>query len=227
LSDQPYPPSEATEFQIWKQDIERRMKNLETGAGMVNTSVRGGTTVWRSKDDSKDIALFGLFTDSAGLFEGFVQYDGNGESMFMTRSDKRGIIHPIRPVAFQVFGAVNIVSGSFVPTHIAGMGHMLYEGLFVMLQASSDAATTSEIRLREVTTNSFTDPVTITAGTAGTVRFHWLLSGVANVKTNVRFEIQARVASGAGQVHVTALDAWQTSTALDTLLATNGAPTYS
>lgn len=220
---QPVPAKPDAEFKAWKDGIERRLKNLETGAQLPNSTSRGGTTVWKNKD-LQTHGYFGTFGDAHGTFEGFVMYDGSGHSMFMTRADKPGIIHPeLSPTWILDNQYVPVNSGSYVTVARWNPRSIYHEVIDTVIPVGSDAATVGEIRLLEVSTGQVTDSLITTAGSFQYAAFSWVHPIEPNVGANPNFEIQAKRNSGAGNINVHQSREFNlTTTALVALADTDG-----
>jgi hypothetical protein len=205
--------------------MERRLLNLETGAGLTNTSVRGGSTQWISSDDGRPLAIFGVFGDGVSLFEGFVQYDGDGEAAFMTRSDKPGIIHPAdgHLGMIRISGFDDVTSATYVTVMSVTHPLVAYEGLRIVIPVLTGAATVGELRMTEQFSGAVTNSITVAANTFGYVRFEWK-HGV-EINSTARFDLEVKRNSGASFVRIfDSYDQQQVSSAINPNIATNGNP---
>lgn len=222
-SRQPIPPSAEKELAAWKDNIERRLKNLETGAQLPNSTSRGGSTAWKNHD-LQTHGYFGTFGDSHGTFEGFVIYDGATHSMFMTRADKPGIIHPeLSPTWVLDNQYIPVTSATYVTVARWNPRSIYHEVLDTVIPVGSDPGTVGEIRLIELHTGNVTDSLVTTAGQFQFAGFSWVHPIEPNTGANPNFEIQAKRNSGAGSVNVHQSREFNlTSTALVALADTNG-----
>lgn len=203
LTPQPVPSSPEHDLAAWKADIEKRLRNMETGSGLPFSTSRGGTTKWLEDDASRSIAFFGKLASSTDQFEGFVFYDSNDHAMFMVRSDKPGIVHP----EFQASWTMNnelvaVTGGTFAWVAAINPRSIYHEVLSVVVPVGSDAGTVGELRLRETRTGLVTDTLVSTANTFQWARFDWIIPVEPNAGNDPSFEIQARRASGAANFNV-------------------------
>jgi len=220
------PASGAAEFAAWRQDMERRLKVLEHSPALPFSSSRGGRVRLLDSDDNL-MTVFGRFSDGSNEFQGFVMYDVNGEPMIMVRSDREGIIHPLVQAVFVPSNSFTpVTSGTFVTTHRLNPISIYYDVLRVAVQVGSDAATTGEVRLREVNSGLTTTALATTAGTIQLGVFEWL-HGVTPGSGNGDFVIDARRTGGAGNINVyMPNEAAFTSSAIFPLADSVGSPNW-
>lgn len=179
-------------FGIWIYD--------ETGTKVI---LKLGTAGLAMHDADGDLrARLGLIDEPNNRY-GILVLDADGVTARL-QADERGLLTPYLAAPFVAATGdfLPVTSATFVATHLAQIEQITHEGLYCWVTATSDAATTGEMRLRNVSTGAVTDAVSIPAGSGGTqYQFRWL-HGSALSFGPAGFEVQARRTGGAGDVNI-------------------------
>ncbi len=189
-------------------ELQRRLRALETAPRMPFTTQTGGSFVLVSPNTSRNMRLFGGF----GSFFGDVEYDGSGNSVLMVRDDKDGLVKP--DIHLSLYPRRGFGSGvEYIPVSAAaftkvwsGSFRRAYHDVYrVALVVTSDAATVGQVRLREIQSNTSTTVLNTTAGTQQLVSFDWIHPcGIGDDGNGHlgEFAIEVLRVSGAGNINV-------------------------
>lgn len=208
-------------------DFERRIRTLETAQRLTKASItddagnelvrfdRTGirifdaTGVLHSLLDTLGIRVF----DDAGVQRAFLgNLDGAGNfgvevrdpaGGVRFRGDNDGLRDPYLALApFDLTDFKPITAAAFVDVgYYFQAENISHIGLYVWMQAAGDAATTGEIRIKNVTSGAVTTAHAVPAGAATQKQFRWL-HGATLGTGPVVFAVQARRTGGAGNVNV-------------------------
>lgn len=195
-------------FEQKLKELERRLFDLETSQRAAFTSIIDEDGKLLARLDREGIKVYdaagvlrarlGYISASAGY--GVSVYDGNGGLRFEVND--AGYRDPWLPHPMIAAGANSIVtSGSFAPIYQGQAELTTHEGVSIHAIIVTAAATTAEVRLKNNAEGTYTDVVTVPAGTQQTVTFQWL-HGTPLGQGPVRFDLEVRRASGAGNVTV-------------------------
>lgn len=210
----------------WQQDVERRLRTLETAPRAPFTSIpddQGRELVRLSREglifydpDTGDEILrldaSGLsMRDSGGDLRARigaigasygVQILDDGGGLERLRVDERGFVQPYfahpwyDPLTYKT-----TTSATFETMYRTQVELITGEGLYAWISATGDAATTGEIRLRNATSGTTTDAVAVPAGGSIFQQFRWL-HGEALSSGPIVFDVEARRTGGAAGVNV-------------------------
>jgi len=200
---QPLPVGHEREFAEWRQSVERRMKDMGAQAALPNSESRGGSTRWLS-EEGKRVTIFGEFASELEAFIGFVQYDGDEHAMFMTRSDKPGIILPEwRAPWVKREDYYSSTSAVFEWAFAINPRAVFHEAMRVRFRVDTVGASVGEVRLHEIESGLSTDVLTTTASSVQFASFDWAHGVPPNDGVHdPSFELQVRLVSGAGPINV-------------------------
>lgn len=204
MTDAFIPSDPNAQFSAWKQDVDERLRMLETSAPLTNSSIRGGALTVKDADGVQTAKVgTGEWTDSDGgtisntIFA--INAEGSGGLLFLLDAE-HGIVSPVGVLNWNKGDFVVVTSGTYVntwQTQFVLTGTVLRVNLVV----AADAATTGDVKLL---LNGVTSTAvhTVAASTALQYQFDWDLDGVVSLmQTNV-VQIQARRLTGAGNINV-------------------------
>jgi hypothetical protein len=200
---QPLPAGNEREFAEWQRSVDRRIKDVGAQASLPFSISRGGSTQWQTEDGQR-VTIFGTFASELEEFIGFVQYDGEEHAMFMTRSDKPGIVLPEWRAPWvkreDYYSCTNPV---FEWAFAINPRAVFHEAMRVRFRVDTVGASVGEIRLHEVSSGLSTDVLVTTAASVQLAAFDWAhLIAPNDGATDPSFELQVRLVSGAGPINV-------------------------
>jgi hypothetical protein len=223
---EPYGRNADTEFEVWKNDVMRRLRALETGQGLGHSAVQGAGTSWLT-EDGMPIAEIGTIVDHDGVSHGGVSfYDMDGVALFSVQADMQGLVHPDLPVAWSpVSTFTTVTSATFVTTSQFAPRHIYHDVLWAVIPVIVASGTTGEIRLREDSFGIQTDALEIIGPAITHARFQWKHGLDLSETTKTLFLIEAQRTAGAGNVDVySPREAFWTSSATTANADVNGFP---
>lgn len=196
------------------EELERRIRDLETAPRATHTSVRGGSFTVLDDAGNEVVVLNGSglrVYDAAGVLRaalggfgggdyGSQVWDAAGGLRFSVLND--GYHDPWIPHAMIPAGAfVSTTSAAFTPMHQGKVELITHLGVSVSVIGAADAGTTGEFRLRNADTGAVTAAISVAAGTSLGQTFQWL-HGSALGGGPVRFDVEGRRTGGAGNFHI-------------------------
>ncbi len=191
MPDPALPPSLAADL----ADLRRRLSSLESSPKAPFTSINAGALT--VLDDSGVIRVIVGQLSTPGKY-GVQVIDTSGGTPFKVDQDGMHTPYLATPF-FDPAASKPVTSGSFVEVYRARVELITEVGCYVWVQASGDASTTGEIRIR--TGANTTNAVSVFAGAFVLQQFRWL-HGQTLQSGPVDFSIEARRTSGAGNVNV-------------------------
>jgi hypothetical protein len=219
MTAQPLPSTPEAQLAAWKQDVEERLRVLETAPRATNTSVRNG--VWTILDDEGHdllrLSRFGLdlidlngnlrlrigqITNTPGDL-GIIIADEVGRRFWI---DSQGTKDPWYTYPWRnPNAAIEVVETDWTPVWVSHVPLLQHKGVQAYFNWATDADVEAEVRLRVLspTDSSGNDPMTDTVelpmGENNIGVFRWL-HGVPVGTMAVEFALDARVTAGTGSL---------------------------
>lgn len=189
-------------------EIERRLRTLETSQRASNTSItdEDGNELVRFDRDGIKIydatgvlrARFGYINVASGY--GVSVWDENAGLRFEVNDD--GYRDPWLPHPMISAGvSTNVTGGSFAAIYQGQVQLVTHKGVSLTAVVSTDVGTVGEVRLKNIDTGATTSVVSIGSGSSIEQGFNWLHGSLLGGGP-VRFDLEARRVSGAGNVIV-------------------------
>lgn len=169
--------------------------NLAAGGGLQLRDRAGNTR-----------AFFGDFDDpDAGSRYGISFYDSKGDAVFVVDAEEEGLVYPQAMAQWQVPTPQIITSGTFVEVAESYLQNLNHDVIRVAAALIVDAATSAEVRIREVTSGEVTNTLTVAGAANGTVQCEWLHPfavgwGDTDPDSTVNLKYEVRRSAGAGNV---------------------------
>lgn len=199
---QPIPLDPESQLAARLQEVEERLRALETAPRISSTSQRGGS--YKLLDDDGNVLwIFGEYTRGAftdyGIQSRVPDGAGPGDSTTALEININGMEAPQIPLTVSRNDFVVVTSGSFVTVWTAVASLLVSDSIVWSSQVGCDPATTAEAKL--VASGGLeTDVIVCGAGTFTAADFRWLHGHPQGFGFSV--SLQVRRTSGAGNVNV-------------------------
>jgi len=186
------------------EELERRLRNLESSPQAPRRSQRGGSFRLIPADGNPaQLLYFGDYEDGDDVEQfGIAMYDKTGQIIWATSENQDGIMFPGDMSSWIVPTPQSITSATFVPIAEMALMPRSHSAIYATAAIIVPVGTTAEVRVGDGI-SSYTSTITVPSGGNGNVILNWKHPfgiGWDQPSASALLGWQVRRASGAGTI---------------------------
>lgn len=182
------------------RELERRIGELEAARPLGNTNLTDGTLTVTDSSGQERLRLGKLTDLDIGYAWGIEVLDDLVEPMFRATED--GVEYPYVALAALPETATTVTSGTYVELARGCCPYVVHKNVQMVLRVFTDASTTGQLRIKNVTDATYSDVVTVSPSTNAYVYTTSWAHGYPLRTGPAFFTLEARRSAGAGTFDV-------------------------